>query len=146
MDIFIATAFRWGWTNAHTYTVHVGLDEAAADDAAEEECESRGGKYGVEVLKFTTPDDCERVSYYPSTYGEKEPHANYRIDAFERFGNWLGAAIEDDNSTAMLPATDDPRRLVPTKVEIPQWIRSQYEHDLEIAKVLAPPPKPTNHT
>lgn len=143
MNIYIATAYRWGWTNTDSYIVYVGTDESAANDAAEEERDSRGGKYGVEVLEYASADESKRVSYFSSTYDEKEPRANHRIAAFEQFGNRLAQAIEDDDSEALLPDPNDERRLIPTKVKIPQWIRDQYAHAVEMAKVFAPPPEAT---
>ena len=85
--IYLAIAYRWGWTNAHSYFVFIGREKRRVILEAESECHGRGGKYGVEVIKFIAQNGHhEHVAYFPSAYQEDKPHHNNRIDLFEHVG------------------------------------------------------------
>lgn len=51
--VYTVHAYRWGDRQRHSYTVGVFADEEAALQAATEEEDLRGGKYGCEVLQMT---------------------------------------------------------------------------------------------
>ena len=85
--IYLAVAYRWGWLNYHSYFVAIGHDERKVVLEAESECRGRGGKYGVEILKFTDGEGSHKqIKYFPSTYGEKYPGENHRIGKFKDVG------------------------------------------------------------
>lgn len=129
---YIATAYRWGWYNAHNYLIYVGTDKAKAVALAQSEADGRGGKYGCVVCEYTEDAEGEmqsqHVAYFPSSYGEKAPHHNHRIDffetlghKFERFAEGFSTHVEDDPT---LKSRDGkPMRVVKEyPVEPPEWV------------------------
>lgn len=131
--IFLAIAYRWGWANNDWYIVGAGLDEGDAVAMAEAECEGRGGKYGVAVLKLTDTEDSQ-IAYFPSSYGEKEPHANWRIDTAGSLGIEVLVAAEDGQ--AFLPSPDEPGRLVAQQVTLPDWLVRRAKEQSEVSKIM----------
>lgn len=93
-EAYVVVAYRWGWTNNSFYFVWGGTDEDEAIAAAEKECEDRGGKYGVTVFRLSG-DVEEVVQHCPSSYGEKEPYINQRIELFDKIGQRVVSTLED---------------------------------------------------
>lgn len=116
-SVYIATAYRWGWTNTGAYIVWADTSEAATVNAAQSECYGRGGKYGVEVRKHTE-DDSESVAYFPSTYGESAPRFNRRIATAEHVGLAVMRAVEDGDA------------------KVPQWIVEEFRREEKLQTVL----------
>ena len=99
--MYIATAYRFGWTNAHTYPVYIGEDVVKAVALAQCEANDRGGKYGVQVVECTeTLDEQQTVAYYPSSYGEDEPYVNKRIALSDRIGGGVLTECESGRDIA----------------------------------------------
>ena len=94
---YLVTAYRWGWTNNHHYIVYCGPNEDRAWDLAEEECNDRGGKYGVAVNRYKEDGEHDTIcAYYPSSWGEKLPYHNYRLDYISRLGHMLEDYLKDN--------------------------------------------------
>lgn len=92
LDGYAVIAYRWGWLNNGHYIVRVTSDLQSARDAADAEASHRGGKYGVTVW-----DTEGRAMYHaPSLYGEKQAHTNERIEMFERVGQRVAVALENE--------------------------------------------------
>lgn len=91
---FVVTAYRWGWTNNHSFVVHVGDDEEAACNAAIAENTTSGGKYGCEVLQY--PEEAS-VLYRSSSRGEDRPYYNHRIALFEDVGREVVTELESES-------------------------------------------------
>lgn len=92
---YVVTAYRWGWTNNHQYIAYAGEDYDRALELAEEEADDRGGKYGV-ALHAYTEDYARLFAYFPSSWGEKLPYHNYRLDYISRLGHILEDYIRDN--------------------------------------------------
>lgn len=127
---YLAIAYRWGWTNAHQYHVALTQDEARCMELAREECDDRGGKYGVAVLKWSSETEYERVAYFPSSYGEEAPHNNERIAMFESIGHDVHNVV---TTLTRWVASETPQGgTVPQAVEPPEWlvefVRHREEH------------------
>ncbi len=122
---YLAVAYRWGWTNNHQYFVLCSTDLGQVRDAAYETCDDRGGKYGVAVYKMpTTPGGTpELLEYASSTYGEKAPHENPRLNIFRRLGQTAFFAVKDGK--ALLPPTDGGTSMDWLPVDVPAWLRSE---------------------
>lgn len=114
---YLATAYRWGWTNAHSYIVYCGDDYERALELAEEENNDRGGKYGVHVCERNEDSGAKHLAYFPSSYGEDMPHHNYRLDYFNTLGHMMdeyvnGTFYEVQEGGTVLqrtPIEPDPR-------------------------------------
>lgn len=109
---YLVTAYRWGQTNGHAYHVYAGLDRTKACALAQAECDDRGGKYAAVVWEFDSDGvDYKRIAYFDSSmdHGVTDgPHHNYRIDYFERLGQFLDAAA---SGKALLPDPANPKHL-----------------------------------
>ena len=83
-------AYRWGTTNDHSYPVGAYPDFESAKEAADIECEYRGGKYGVAVYvggKAGDIRDNHQIVYHaPSLAGEDKPKHEFAIDMKELIG------------------------------------------------------------
>lgn len=113
--LFTIVAYRWGWTNNHQYTVGVEVELNRAILRARQANDHRGGKYGVAVYGWSAPSssldldgdliDQQRslLNYFPSTYQEKEPFDNPRLEMFSSIGH---AAHETATSGLMCVSTD----------------------------------------
>ena len=90
---YLVTAFRWGWLNNHSYNLYCGSDFRKAFETAEEEAEDRAGKYGVVVHRFDDGEngeqDQELIGYFPSSWGEKLPYHNYKLDYYSTLGHMM---------------------------------------------------------
>lgn len=128
--MFVVVAYRWGWTNFGWYIHDAFTDLNDAVNSADEECQGRGGKYGVAVEK--TPHG-EIAAYFPSSYGEAGPHCNRRIAVAEHIGLDVLNAVQDGE--AMLPV-DGTDFLRATKVEAPQWMHERVKHYEEIEAIF----------
>jgi hypothetical protein len=140
--VFVVTAYRCGELNNHGYTVFAGTERQAAIDAAREECNGRGLKYGAEVVEYPSE---ERVAYFPSFAEARyatRPTVSARRFAAERIGDVILGAHE--TGTRMAPsgqklcfeggASTDVLTAVPT--ELPPWIAELCEHELVLADQL----------
>ena len=116
--MIIATAYRWGWFNSHSYLVYVGNDETRAMELAQNERVERGGGYGVDVIRCTEEiEEEERRAYFSSTFGESEPYLNSRLMWFERVGAKVCAGIDDSR-------------------ELPEWLVGVMEQEWANAEIL----------
>lgn len=98
-NVYIATAYRFGWTNAYSYVVAATTSKAKALSDAEDEQQGRGGKYGVEVKEHSVKS-VKLVAYFPSFSGESEPHMNWREDAALHVGYDVMDAYENGERVA----------------------------------------------
>lgn len=94
---YLATAYRFGWYNNHSYVVYCGNDYDRALELAEAEANDRGGKYGVDVRSYDDEGDWQMLlAYYPSSWGETKPYHNYRLDYFSRLGHMLDDYVREN--------------------------------------------------
>ena len=117
--IYIVIAYRWGWTNNHWYIVHAGLDEETALEAAREEAEGRGGKYGCAVYIVDHEGIHKCVDYFSAGYDEDKPYRNYRIDMFSDIGH---AAVDAAKGRIWVPEEGDSGKLKAVEVDPPEWL------------------------
>lgn len=82
--VYLAIAYRYGWSNGHWYVVFADTDKDKVLAIAELETHDRAGKYGVQV----TCDD-EIVAYFPSSRGESRPLLNVHVYADRHIGSWI---------------------------------------------------------
>lgn len=122
MAVYLAVAYRYGWTNSHQYFVACGDDLAAVRQAAEHNWEDRDGKYSVVVLQMP-PDMAagapKRLDYFPSSYGEVAPYENARIEAFKTLGQRTYGAVT--HGRTWISGEDGSMAFIP--VEVPPWLR-----------------------
>ena len=91
MNLFVAIAYRWGYSDNHSYLVVASQDYAKVNDAAIEENLLRGGKYGVTIYEIEDGKPIHEqigdtllnyepkiVNHFSSCYGEKEPRQGWR--------------------------------------------------------------------
>lgn len=73
--LYVTIAYRYGFTNLHTYLVSIVPAEKDAKSKARQEWLDRGNKYGVEVVRYdeTGVKKPETVAYFPSQNGESGP-------------------------------------------------------------------------
>lgn len=137
--IYIATAYRFGWLNGHQYKVYVGTDKAKAIALADEECNSRGGKYGVEVVAWSEDADgnmqSQSVTYSPSIYGEKRPAHNHRKDYFETLGHKMDRFAEGFETHYVQKGTMLTVEEVPTTP--PDWVIAVRDNAKMICDMMA---------
>lgn len=124
MPTYLAIAYRWGWTNSHSYFVSCSSDLQKVLAAAEQAAEDRCGKYGVAVLEM--PEDpastpAKRLAYFPSSYGEAAPHANARHEAYGLLGQRVFNAVQH----AKTRRTDEAGNRQFVAVDVPQWLREE---------------------
>jgi len=76
--MFVAIAYRWGNICNHNYLVTASTDLDAIINAAKDECDNRGGKYGVTVWSVSEPQKLKYhrnvIRHFPSTCGEEAPY------------------------------------------------------------------------
>lgn len=118
--LYTVVTYRWGWTNEAPHQMLATQDEARACQVAEEIADNGAGKHGVAV--YAWPDDSASIlhKYIPSTYGEKEPFHNPRIDMFQGIGCAVhAAAMTGTRWEAPAAGThhDTPREAV-----LPAWL------------------------
>jgi hypothetical protein len=122
MAVYLAVAYRFGWTNSHHYFVASGVDLATVQAAAEHTWEDRSGKYGVVVLEMPqdmTSEAPKRLAYFPSSYGEAAPAENARIEAFKTLGQRAYGAVSHGKTSIQRP--DGSLAFIP--VDVPSWLR-----------------------
>ena len=107
MEVYIATAYRYGWLNGSTHHVAAGIDQQAVIDATYREAYTCGGKYGYAVVRES---DGKRIHYLPSSYGESGPSVNPRIALSERLGSDVLSRIEGGDK------------------DVPAWLRELVDH------------------
>lgn len=117
--IYTIIAYRWGWLNNHQYSVAATQDEDKASSLAREECDSRGGKYGVAVYEWTDDETCRMVEYFPSSYGEDKPFENHRLTMFSSVGH---SAHEVAMSGVYWSAPKGETAMRPKAVPVPRWL------------------------
>lgn len=66
--VFSVTMYRWGNREAHSYILGVYSSFLLAEVMADEEKDSRGGKYGYEIMEHTVDGDSESVKKIASPY------------------------------------------------------------------------------
>jgi uncharacterized protein YqgV (UPF0045/DUF77 family) len=117
-------AYRWGQLNAHSYIVTSGTDLNTMILAAEEECQDRGGKYGVSVIRTNTDSNLninhEQVKYFHSLYEEEAPFYEHSIDIDQRIGRMIIEAVKN-GKTHLMP-TDGSSVMRYESVDIPEWL------------------------
>jgi len=137
-NCYLAIAYRWGDTNGHQYVVSIHSEEDVVLAAAEEECQDRGGKYGVAVFQWTgNIESAKQVAYFNSLQEEADapgPMLNWRKEAFQN----LGITTFDAHSTgkAHLPDPQDPGRLIRTEAELPQWLQDEVDRRMKFADAM----------
>ena len=124
MDNYVVMAYRWGQKNAHSYIVTSGTDLDAMISIAEEECQDRGGKYGVVVIR-TNPDwrsttNHEEVKYFPSLFGEEASYYNHDLDAYQSIALTIIEAVRT-GKTLLMPI-DGSTVMRQELVEVPAWL------------------------
>lgn len=89
MSTYVCIAYRWGQANNHQYALYAGEDETKALAMAENECNGRGGKYGVAVYEATNGGESfDLRGYYPSGE-ETEPTISMHLEMIEALGHVL---------------------------------------------------------
>lgn len=141
MSVFLAIAYRYGWTNSHQYFVACSPDESFALAAAERTWADRVGKYGVSVQEM--PEDLSMarprsVRYFPSAYGEAAPSECARIQAFQTLGQRAYGAVTHKKTLLSVDG-----RLVALPVEVPEWLRLEAQRAALVHGIAyAPQPNP----
>lgn len=143
---YIATAYRWGWYNAHNYLLYVGTDKAKAVSLAQSEAADRGGKYGCVVCEYTEDAGGEmqsqQVAYFPSIYDEKALHHNHRIDYFETLGHKFdrfaeGFSTHVEDHPTMTSKDGKPMRVVKEHpVKPPEWVVQERDRAKEMCDFM----------
>ncbi|MCE9575706.1 MAG: hypothetical protein K8W52_21330 [Deltaproteobacteria bacterium] len=142
VPVYVVTAYRWGRTNEHAYTCFAGVDREAAIRAAKEECHGRGLKYGVEVVEF--PSD-ETVAYFSSSAEAQDargPTESVDRLAAERIGQAILSAFQrgvryaPSGQWIKMPNGAAVETLTEVAVELPDWIKSLCEAELDMARKL----------
>lgn len=144
--LYVATAYRWGWANEHQYTVYVGADKAKALSLAANEPNWRGGKYGCQVMEWAEDKEGEQeskqVGYFPSIYGEKRLHHNWRLDYFEKLGHVLDNAADGsvwlpEDHPDMKDREGKPMRVLkPHAVKPPDWLLAERDRAKEFSDAM----------
>lgn len=83
--LYIITAYRYGMRDAHSYVVAATHDLEEAKQAAESECDYRGGKYGCEVVEielgpWNKDRKAKQVYYVESPYHGMIGHGEHPAD------------------------------------------------------------------
>jgi hypothetical protein len=119
--LYTVIAYRWGWTNAHQYSAGVSADPARACQLAEELADDRGGKYGAAVYEWLDDTTPRLHKYFPSTYGEKAPFHNPRIEMFDSIGHAVHAAAT--TGTRWEAPAEGMSSNVPREAALPLWLQ-----------------------
>lgn len=119
--LFTVMAYRYGWKNGGTRHVAVEVDLDRAILRAQEDHGGPGSKYGVAVYGWTSSlsgvdrsgelsqQESKLLHYLPSSYEEKEPYENERINMFTNIGQFVHGVVtegimvvsEDDGTAEM---------------------------------------------
>jgi len=110
MRVYLVIAYRFGRTNAHTYTVWGGTCRSTAWAFAIKEGTERGGKYGCAVYEIDGEDE-QLVDYYPSSYGEEKPSQNANIVLCQNMGTYVVRCLEGYGSQDDLSLVSLTKRL-----------------------------------
>jgi hypothetical protein len=134
LNNYVVMAYRWGQKNAHSYIVTSGTDLDAMISIAEEECQDRGGKYGVAVIR-TNPDwrstaNHEEVKYFPSLFGEEALFYQHRIDAELSVGRMVIEAVKTGKT--YLRPTDGSYVMRNESVEVPGWLADEVKSRVQL--------------
>lgn len=128
--MYLVIAFRWGWTNNSWYIVYGGPDRTKACALATAEANDRAGKYGCVAYEFDADGTGYKViAYESSSYGEKEPEHNERLEYFERLGHFVDSYA---SGKVLLPDPFNPGRMKYTDVEAPQVVKDEVERQRKI--------------
>ena len=136
-SVYVVVAYRWGTLNNHNYIVTATTDRAEAIAAAEEECDGRGGKYGVEVVAYPAE---ERIAYFRSS-GEAAdataPEDSRDLHAAHYIGEAILSAFKSGERFAPSgEKIDTPGgpvdTLIRVRAELPPWIAELCQHSLDI--------------
>jgi hypothetical protein len=142
VDVYVVTAYRLGQTNNHQYVCFVGTDRALAIQAAREENEGRGLKYGVQVVAWPAREAC---AYFPS-YGEARD-ARGPVESADRFAAEMigetvllafnrGIRFAPSGEEFVAPSGETVKTLTEVHVELPDWLKEECEHRLDLAHRL----------
>ena len=137
MQIYLVTAYRWGWLNGHQYQVYCGTDREKAIHLAQDEQEGRGGKYGCAVYEWNEQGaQCKRIAYYGAMMNAEEaPFHNWRIDYFQQLGHILESYTE---GKMLLPNPDRPGFLIYADVpKPPQFVLDEVQRAREHYDTMA---------
>lgn len=134
---FLAVAYRWGWTNNHSYFIYCGTDRVKALALARAENADRGGKYACVVWKFDEDGiDSHSIGYWPSSMepdGQTAPRHNHRIDYFETLGHFLHDMAD---GKCLLPVEDGSNTLTYQPVECPPFARARVERERKMLAIF----------
>jgi len=135
--VYLVIAYRWGTLNNHNYIVTATTDRAEAIAAAKDECDGRGGKYGVEVVEYPGED---RIAYFSSS-GERRdatgPSHSDDLSAAHYIGEQILSAFQNGlrwgprGQEASTPA-GNAGELTQVPAEMPSWIAELCQHALRI--------------
>lgn len=118
--LYTVVAYRWGWTNAHHYFVACTADETVARQIAEDECDDRGGKYGVAVYAWADDRRHTLQRYFASLYGEVEPYRSERHEMFRDIGHAVHEAVTTGWVAKHFSSKGQPAARF---AGIPKWLR-----------------------
>ena len=119
--LYTVVAYRYGCLNDHHYHVAATADEDVACNIAEEECNDRGGKYGVAVYAWSSATEHKQHAYFPSLAHEDAPYHNRRVDMYEALGHNLHTAVTTATVHDAEKTGDGLFRNIPRAIEAPEW-------------------------
>lgn len=143
VPVYVVTAYRWGRTNEHSYTCFAGVDREVAIREAKEECHGRGLKYGVQVVEYPSE---ETVAYFSSSAEAEDargPTESVDRMASERIGQVIlnafqrGVRFAPSGRCIEMPNGATVETLTEVRVELPDWIKSLCEAELDMARKMA---------
>jgi hypothetical protein len=128
---YFTVAYRWGYTNEHSYFVYVGTDQVKAVTLAENEAQDRGGKYGCAVYEFDENGiDYQLIFYSPSMsedQTDREPKHNFRLDYLTMMGLFFDGACD---GAVYLPG-EAGKGAKHTLVDVPEVLKAERDRQLE---------------
>lgn len=132
--MYLVTAYRWGWINAHQYPVYCGADHTKAVALARAENATRGGKYGCAVYEWDADGtEAKLTEYFGSSMSEEhKPFHNWRICYFERLGNLLDRYAD---GKMWLPVGDGTVKLTAVPPP-PDFVLEQIKHERDLTDRL----------
>lgn len=135
MSTYVATAYRWGWTNNSWYLIYAGPDRTKAIALASQECSERGGKYGCEVINTGEDGTSEKfVAYFPSAYGEARCHKNERLEMFASIGH--RAVDASDGFISVQDECESQGVLKQVEVDPPDWLKEIIGRAKEMCEMM----------
>jgi len=127
--VYVVVAYRWGTLNNHTYNVTATADRAEAIASAKDECDGRGGKYGVGVMEYPAE---KRIAYFPSIGDSADATGPEHSDELAA-AHYIGGAMLTAFQRGVRWAPSGPAAaLTEVPAEIPSWIADLCQHSLSI--------------